>query len=116
MAQVTLDTSISNMTLGELKEFIKNIIREERWGKCYLDDDDWLTFCDEENYARYLATQKEKLPSEIKACFLDEQGFRVYHSDYMPTDKKRQQLKQAKQEIDEGRGYTLISCCFSGIA
>ncbi|MBC8230797.1 hypothetical protein H8E77_14705 [bacterium] len=107
MAQATLDTPISNMTLSELKEFIKNIIREERWGECYLDDDGWLTFYDEESYAHYLAAQKEKLHSEIEACFLDEQGFRVYYSDYMPTDKKRQQLKQAKQEIDEGRGYTL---------
>jgi hypothetical protein len=116
MAQATLDTPISNMTLGELKQFIKDIIREERRGECYLDDDGWLTFYDEESYARYLAAQKEKLPGEINnpltpfgkgECFLDEQNFRVYYSDYMPTDKKRQQLKQAKQEIDEGRGYTL---------
>ena len=107
MAQATLDTPISNMTLGELKKFIKDIIREERWRECYLDDDGWLIFYDEESYARYLATQKEKWHSEIEACFLDEQGFHVYYSDYMPTDKKRQQLKQAKQEIDEGRGYTL---------
>lgn len=107
MAQATLDTPINNMTLSELKEFIKDIIREERRGECYLDEDGWLTFYDEESYARYLAAQKEKLHSEIKACFLDEQGFRVYYSDYMPKDKKRQQLQQAKQEIDEGRGYTL---------
>jgi hypothetical protein len=112
MAQATLDTPISNMTLGELKEFIRDVIREERRGECYLDDDGWLTFYGEESYARYLAAQKEKLSGEINNpltpfgkgdCFFDEQGFRVYYSDYMPTDKKRQQLKQAKQEIDEGR-------------
>jgi hypothetical protein len=48
MAQATLDTPIGNMTLSELKEFIKNVIREERCGECCLDDDGWLTFYDDE--------------------------------------------------------------------
>jgi len=40
----------------------------------------YLVFLSEEAYADYLEKQGGKLPSEIKAYFIDEQGYKVFYS------------------------------------
>ena len=55
----------------------------------------------------YLAEQKGKLPSEVKAYFVDEQGFTVRYADEVPTARTRRRMEKAKQEIAEGKGLSL---------
>ncbi|MEW5717813.1 MAG: hypothetical protein AB1817_04230 [Chloroflexota bacterium] len=64
----------------------------------HLESRGYLIFPNEAEYAAYLKTQPDKLPSEVKALFIDPQGFRVRYSDYEPTPKKARELRERKKE------------------
>src|SRR5574341_1664119 len=89
------------LTAGDLKEIVRSAVREvlrEEITSVRLDSRGYLIFPNEAEYAAYLETQKDKLPSEAKALFIDEQGFRVRYSDYEPTPKKARELDAARRE------------------
>jgi len=92
------------MTVEELKEIIRQVVAEQR--EYFLDEDGWLVFTSEEAYARYLERHPDKMPSELKACFIDEHGIKAYYSDYELTEEGMRRLEEARKDIEAGRIYT----------
>ncbi len=107
MARTVLDRPIGNLTLRELHDVIRQIVHEEAFSRWRTDKDGNLIFLFEEDYAVYLAKQKDKLPGEVNAYFIDEQGFTVRYADEIPTAKTRKRIEQSKREIAEGKGLSL---------
>jgi|Deesub1362B_J571_1020462.scaffolds.fasta_scaffold64961_2 hypothetical protein len=58
MAKLALDQPVGTMTVGDLRE----LIREERRKEYYIDKEGYLVFLSEEAFAHYLDKQG-KLPS-----------------------------------------------------
>jgi hypothetical protein len=96
-----MDKPVASVTLQELIETFREVIREER--EHYIDDDGYLVFSSERAYAEYLNKQKGKLPSEVQAYFIDEHGLKVVYSDYEPTPEKARELAETRKKIAEGR-------------
>ncbi|MGA9349115.1 MAG: hypothetical protein WBW48_09960 [Anaerolineae bacterium] len=107
MRETIMDKPVASVTLRELIETFREVIREEQ--EHYIDDEGYLVFSSESAYARYLAKQKGKLPSEVQVYFIDEHGLKVVYSDYEPTPEKAKELAETRQRIAEGRAklYTL---------
>jgi hypothetical protein len=97
--------TVAEMSVEELKELIRQVIAEQR--EYFLDEDGWLVFTSEEAYARYLACHPDKMPSELKACFIDENGVKAYYSDYELTEEGLKGLEEGRRQIAEGRFVTL---------
>jgi hypothetical protein len=104
MRKSALDKPIGVLTVGELKELIRDVFREER--SYYIDDEGCLAFLSEEAYADYLEKQGGKLPSEVRAYFIDEQGYKAFYSDWEPTPEYAKELDEARREIAEGKVYS----------
>ena len=101
MLKVALDQPVGTMTVGELKELMREVVREEQ---CYyIDEEGYLVFFSEEAYADYLDKQEGKLPSEVRAYFIDEQGYKAFYSDWVPTPEYARELDEARREIAEGK-------------
>ena len=101
MKETILDKPVASVTLRELIETFREVIREER--EHYIDDEGYLVFSSEGAYVEYLDKQKDKLPSEVRACFIDEHGLKVVYSDYQPTPEKARELAQTRKRIAEGK-------------
>lgn len=101
MSETALDKSVASVTLRELMEAFREIIREER--EYYIDDEGYLVFSSERAYAEYLEKQKGKLPSEVSAYFIDEHGLKVVYSDYEPTLERSRELAETRKRIAEGK-------------
>ncbi|TEU21976.1 MAG: hypothetical protein E3J21_01005 [Anaerolineales bacterium] len=101
------DRSVGDMTVGELRALIREILEEERRRDYYIDEEGSLVFFSEEAYADYLDKQEGKLPSEVNAYFFDEQGWRCSYSDWEPTPEKARELDEARRQIAEGKVHRL---------
>lgn len=101
MSETILDKPVASVTLRELIETFREVIREER--EHYIDDEGYLVFSSERAYAKYLENQKGKLPSEVQAYFVDEHGLKVVYSDYEPTPEKAKELAETRDRIAEGK-------------
>ncbi|HID87626.1 MAG TPA: hypothetical protein EYP55_09670 [Anaerolineae bacterium] len=101
MKETILDKPVASVTLRELIETFREVIRQER--QYHIDDEGYLVFSSERAYAEYLDKQKGKLPSEVQAYFIDEQGLKVVYSDYEPTPEKARELAETRNRIAEGR-------------
>lgn len=97
------DRSVGDMTVGELRALIREVLEEERRRDYYIDEEGNLVFFSEEAYARYLDKQEGKLPSEVNVYFFDEQGFKAVYCDYVPTPEKARQLEEARKQVAEGK-------------
>lgn len=84
---------LTSLTLGDLTALLKALIREAVRAELpfYLDADGYLVFRNEQDYAAYLEKQSGRLPSQIKAYYIDDAGWKVYYSDeeFSPEYKKR---------------------------
>ena len=103
MGAMSLKTKRSKVELSseELMEIMRTTVRQvlrEEITSVRVDPRGYLIFPNEEGYAAYLKTQPGKLPSEIKASFIDLQGFRVHYSDYELTPKKTRELAKRRNE------------------
>jgi hypothetical protein len=96
--------TVAEMSVEELKELIRQVIAEQR--EYFLDEDGWLVFTSEEAYARYLACHPDKMPSELKACFIDENGVKAYYSDYELTEEGLKRLEEARKDLEAGSTYS----------
>ena len=81
---------------------MKELIREEREKRFLIDAEGYLVFGSEKAYADYLDKQKGKLPGEVRAYFIDEQGFKCRYSDFEPTPNKVEELSKIKTEPTVG--------------
>ena len=98
MAELTLDRPVSSLTVGDLVELFRRVLREERDRQCYVDEEGYLVFASEEAYAAYLERQEGKLPSEVKAYWVNEHGGKCCYSDWEPTPEKRKELDEIRKE------------------
>ena len=101
MSELALDQPVGTMTVGDLRELLREVTREER--RYYIDDDGYLIFLSEDAYADYLDKQEGKLPSEVRAYFIDEQGYKAFYSNWVPTPEYARELDEARREIAEGK-------------
>jgi len=101
MNAVTLDHVIDSLTLAEIRELVKIAIRDEQ--PYFVDEDGYLVFRSEADYAAYLGAWPDMLPSEVKACYLDEHGLKVTYSDWEPTPEKEKELEEARRQAVEGK-------------
>ncbi len=95
-ATYVAERTVGQMSVSELKDLIRQVIREEQ--SFHLDDEGYLVFHNEAAYAAYLDTLPDKYPSEIRAYYIDEHGFKVRYSDYEPTPEKAKELEEARKE------------------
>ena len=96
-----MQRTISAMTPHDLEQVIQRAVRQalrDEIKSVQVDPRGYLIFPNEEEYAAYLKMQPDKLPSEVKAYFIDPQGFRVHYSDYELTPKKARELANRKNE------------------
>ncbi len=96
MSELALDQPVGTITVGDLRELVREVTREER--RYYIDDDGYLVFLSEDAYADYLDKQEGKLPSEVRAYFMDEQGYKAFYSDWVPTPEYAKELDEARKE------------------
>jgi hypothetical protein len=101
------DRSVGDMTMGELRALIREVLEEERRRDYYIDEEGRLVFFSEEAYADYLDRQEGKLPSEVNAYFFDEQGSKAVYCDYEPTPEKAKELDEVRKQIAEGKVHRL---------
>ena len=94
---------IADLTVAELKDIIRQIVRDEVRPRVDVDDEGYLVFRDEASYAAYLDAHSDKYPSELRAYFMDPHGFKVHYSDYVPTPEKARELEEIRREIAEGQ-------------
>lgn len=96
-----------DLTLPELRDFIRQVLREEGFTRWRTDKTGNLIFLAEDDYALFLSTQKGKLPGQVKAYFIDEQGFTARYADETPTAQTRRRIGQAKRDIAANKGLSL---------
>jgi hypothetical protein len=80
-----------------MRVIARKVLREEIQS-VHVDSRGYLIFPNEAEYAAYLKTQPDKLPSEIKAYFINPEGFQICYSDYELTPKKARELRERKNE------------------
>jgi hypothetical protein len=103
----TLDKHIEEITLQDLRDIVRQIVREEISSRWRIDDEGNIIFLFEEDYMDYLNKRKGELPSEINAFFINKQGFTVQYADEILTLKAKKRIEKAKQEIADGKGLSL---------
>jgi hypothetical protein len=89
---------VADLTVGELREIIRQIVREEQHPTVRMDDEGYLVFQNEAAYAAYLDARSDKYPSELRAYYIDSHGFKVCYSDYEPTPEKAKELEEIRRE------------------
>jgi CRISPR/Cas system-associated protein Cas10 (large subunit of type III CRISPR-Cas system) len=87
---------VADMTVDELAELVRQVLREELKFLCSIDDEGNLVFGCEEAYARYVELLGKK-PSEVKAYWV-EGGMKFRYSDDEVTPELAKELDEAKQE------------------
>ncbi len=93
--------SVFQLNAEQLGRIVQTAVRQalrEEMTSVRVDPRGYLVFPNEKEYAAYLETQLGKLPSEVKAYFIDPHGLRVHHSDYEPTPRKARELDAARKE------------------
>jgi len=98
MSELAVDQSLTTLTVGELKTILKELIEEMRRQDFYIDQEGYLVFASEEAYADYLDKQEGKLPSEVRAYFIDEQGYKAFYSDWVPTPEYEKELEEIRKQ------------------
>lgn len=63
MSELALDQPVGTITVGDLKELMRAVVREERHREYYIDEEGCLVFLSEDAYADCLDKQEGKLPA-----------------------------------------------------
>ncbi len=102
MAKRKANSTVANMTVAELKGLIRQVIEQERRKDCFVDDEGYLVFYNEEGYADYLK-KVGKRPSQVKACWIGKGGLKFRYSDYELSEREKRRLTRIRKEIAEGK-------------
>ncbi len=106
MSQALLDQRVADVSVKDLQVLIETLVEkvlqsyELRPRKYFIDDEGWLCFRDEQAYAEYLDKQ-ERPPSEVKACFIENE-VKIVYSDEEPLPETRLRLEEIHREIETG--------------
>jgi hypothetical protein len=68
----------------------------------YIDEEGWLVFYDEKDYADYIARQ-DKPPTRVKACFVEKDGTKSYYSDMEITPEIEDRFRRMEKDYKEGK-------------
>jgi len=99
---VLLDRLVGEITVRQLRQIIREVIREEQRVAVSLDAEGYLVFPNEASYAAYLDTQPGRDPSQIRAYFIDEHGLKARYSDWVPASEKVRDIEEARRQIAAG--------------
>ncbi|MEA3339101.1 MAG: hypothetical protein U9R15_03960 [Chloroflexota bacterium] len=106
MSQISLDQRVADMRVKDLQVLVDTLMvkalqsYELRSRKYFIDDEGWLCFRDEQDYAEYL-DNLAKLPGEVRACFI-ENGAKIIYSDKELLLETLSQLDEIHHEIENG--------------
>ncbi len=92
MSEMALEHPLTSLTWADLKELVRQVLREERERELYINADGYLVFATEAGYRRYLETQKGKAPGKVKASYVDKQGYQCVYSDWEFTPEYAKQV------------------------
>lgn len=98
METAVAERRVADLTVGELREIIRQVVREEQRQPLYTDAEGNLVFGSEAAYAAYLETCLDQDPSEVPAYYLDDHGLKIRYSDWIPTPEKAKDLEMARRE------------------
>jgi hypothetical protein len=98
MPGLALDQPLTTLTVGDLKTMLKELLEEIHQQDFQIDQEGYLVFAGEAAYADYLDKQEGKLPSEVRAYFIDEQGYKAFYSDWVPTPEYGKELEEIRKE------------------
>jgi len=106
MSQVLQEQRVADMRVEELRVLLEALAEkvlqdyELQPRKYFIDDEGWLCFRDERDYAEYLNKQ-ERQPSEVKACFIED-GVKMAYSDEEPLPETSILLEEIHGEVETG--------------
>ncbi|GEM_PF-733534 len=106
-ATYSLNKPVSQLNGKDLKhliretfeEILREIVKQEQRPSYYLDGSGHKIFFNEYAYSRFVESQPDKLPSELKASFIDAQGFRCHYSDYELKPSMASRLRRASSPV-----------------
>ena len=97
MTTRVLDKSVGQLTVSDFKEMLREVIQSTP-PPYYLDKDGYMVFRGEYDYQAYLSQFPGRLPSEIRAYYINPQGLKVRYSDYEVTPEYEQELARIREE------------------
>jgi uncharacterized protein with NAD-binding domain and iron-sulfur cluster len=106
MSRVLERRRVSELTVEDLQALIESLMREVlrdyeiRRREYFIDEEGYLCFYDEQAYAEYLEKQGN-LPSEVKACFIED-GVKIVYSDEELLPETLAKLEEIHQQIEAG--------------
>jgi len=106
MSRVLEGQHVSELTVEDLRTLIESLMREVlrdyeiRRRGYFIDEEGCLIFYEEETYAEYLEKQG-KLPSDVKACFIED-GVKIAYSDEEMLPETLTRLKEIHRQIKAG--------------
>ena len=101
MTEMLLERKVGELTVGELKELVRDVLAEIR-PRRFRDSEGYLVFLSEEDYRDYLSAFPGKLPGEINAYYLTPIGHKVSYSDWTLTPEAESRLAVSLQEMEDG--------------
>jgi hypothetical protein len=97
--------TVAEMSVEELKELLRQSRRRAAGVLFWTRTDGWFSPARKPTLATLLAIP-DKMPSELKACFIDENGVKAYYSDYELTEEGLKRLEEARKDLEAGRTYS----------
>ena len=108
MEAAVAERRVADLTVGEFKEIIREVVREAQRQPLYADAEGNLVFGNEDAYAAYLETCPDRDPSKVRAYYLDDHGLKIRYSDWIPTAEKVKEIEAARHDpavpMEEVRG------------
>jgi hypothetical protein len=98
MEAAVAERRVADLTVGEFKEIIREVVREAQRQPLYTDAEGNLVFGNEAAYAAYLETCPDRDPSKVRAYYLDDHGLKIRYSDWIPTPEKEKDLEKVRRE------------------
>lgn len=98
---------VSELTVDELVELIRQVVREEQANLAtrdyFIDEDGRLAFQTEATYAAYLAKQAGRQPAEVNAYYLDARGRKAMYQAPLTSGEGEELARPAPRQPSEQR-------------
>ncbi|MBI4771774.1 MAG: hypothetical protein HY784_15505 [Chloroflexi bacterium] len=101
MAELLVDRKVGDLTVGELKRVVREVLEEirPRW---FRDSEGFLAFLSEADYRNYLGEFRDKRPGEIQAYYLTPDGYKVRYSDWTLAPEAEERLAESLRQAEAG--------------
>jgi len=102
MAELLVDLKVGDLTVGELKCLVREVLEEIR-PRRFWDSEGFLVFLSEADYQDHLSQYPDKLPGEIRAYYITQDGYKVRYSDGTLTPEGEERLAAPIRETEVGK-------------